>query len=521
MSRNRANIIIGAGIMAFVAAILAVATWKYENFLYNGLDLAIYHQVFWNTVHGDLFASSLHPPSYLGDHAEWIILALAPLYAIVRHPLTLVFLQAGALGICAIPLWMIARERIGDRRITGLIPVLWLLNPFVWNLTLYEFHAIVFAIPFLLFAARYYLALRITPFLVCSMAAMLCREDVPLAVAGFSLLSLVLRRRARWSLAPLGLAAAVFLADQWVIGMANPDGAYKYLAYYRWLGETPGGMIWNAIVHPLAVLRHFLTFGNLELAIAFLLPLLALPVLRARYLLIGALPLLALLMTDTGGSFLILQTQYSALLLPGAFIAAIMGIDRILKTRLAPLVPMLLVIATVFTFFRLGPGGALISAPASPDGMRAQAIRQAVSLIPPEASVLSSFDPLVAVSGRTSAHALHYTWLGVRQFGYARHDLAEPPEYLLLDAEDFRTFARIYPNVPWAAAHVPDGDDRFRELLARGGYGITYESGEIALFERGTGDGELPARFTAAAYSALPDGRLILDELGITRFVHD
>ena len=50
----------------------AIGVWRYGNFSYNAMDLAILNQVFYNSAHGDLFASSVHPPTYLADHLELV-----------------------------------------------------------------------------------------------------------------------------------------------------------------------------------------------------------------------------------------------------------------------------------------------------------------------------------------------------------------------------------------------------------------------------------------------------------------
>ena len=52
--------------------------WKYYNFFYNALDLAIINQIFYNSTLGNFFASSIHPPSYLGDHFSPILILLLP-----------------------------------------------------------------------------------------------------------------------------------------------------------------------------------------------------------------------------------------------------------------------------------------------------------------------------------------------------------------------------------------------------------------------------------------------------------
>ena len=85
-----------------------ICLWKFFNFGYNALDLAIVTNALEQTLAGNLLGSTIHPPSYLGDHFTPLLLLLAPIYALVRSPLTLLFVQTVALGFSAYPVYQIA-----------------------------------------------------------------------------------------------------------------------------------------------------------------------------------------------------------------------------------------------------------------------------------------------------------------------------------------------------------------------------------------------------------------------------
>ena len=80
ISKNAGKLLLGS-IILYTLFFSAISIWKYDNFLYNGLDLAIFNQVFFNTTNGNLFGLTIHPHSYLGDHFAPLILLLAPLYS--------------------------------------------------------------------------------------------------------------------------------------------------------------------------------------------------------------------------------------------------------------------------------------------------------------------------------------------------------------------------------------------------------------------------------------------------------
>ena len=84
--------------------------FKYFNFYYDLLDLAIINQVFFNSASGDFFASSIHPTSYLGDHFAPILFLILPVYFIFKSPITLLFIQTIIIALSAWPLYLIAKN---------------------------------------------------------------------------------------------------------------------------------------------------------------------------------------------------------------------------------------------------------------------------------------------------------------------------------------------------------------------------------------------------------------------------
>jgi uncharacterized membrane protein len=495
MTMKKEKLILAAAIVGFAAIACALAAWKYSWLGFDGLDLAIYNNTFWQTIHGRFFASSIHPPSYLGDHAEWIILALAPLYALLPHPLTLVFLKIFALALSAIPVWLIARERLAGKRWAILFPLVWLANPYLWNLALFEFHIVTLAVPIALAAAYSFLRGRWAAFMIFVSLLLLSREDLAFVVAGFVILALFdkekRRRFWRWIAVPAALAVVVFIIDQLLIARANPDGAYKFFVYYSWLGPTPGAAAAGLFLHPLRVLLHVLTFQNLALVVALFLPFLFLPILAPRWLAIAAIPFIELILTDAGGNAVILVTQYSALLLPGVVVSSAFGLEAALRKRrfepVRPLIPFLLALAGLYGFVMLGPGAALSGPKAGVSPAPVAALKSIVAQIPPDASVAAGLQTLAPLSGREKIYYLSYPWLGKKQFGYSDYRLPELPDYIILDQHEFLYYTVSFPKTGWTAPLYAGGAKRLRELIAAGNYGVLYESDGAALLKKDAG----------------------------------
>jgi len=504
MTAKREKLILGAGVVVFFAVIFAISVFKYFRFGFNGFDLAIYNQAFWNTIHGRLFATSINPPSYLGDHAEWLILALAPLYAIIPHPLTLIFLNVAAVALSAVPVWLIAKLKFSDSKTRLLFPLLWLIDPYVWNLTLFEFHLIVFAVPLTLFAAYFFLKKRWSAFIIAVLAILLCREDMAFIVIGFALLAIyeIIRHRfarndvVKWVIIPIILAVAAFAINQKVITHFNPDGAYKFFIFYEWLGSTPFNIMAATLSHPLRTILHILMPENLYFVFAIVLPVALLPFVRPRFLLLIVLVAAEYMLAKGGAEMVIIKTQYAAAFLPAVILATVEGYERLMKMKkpfkLIPkeLMPTIIVVASLYVWFSYGPGIGLINGFALPNA-REQAEQAAIALIPKDAPVVASVDTLTQLSSRKNVWPITYFWTGKKQYGTSDYILPVAPEYLVLDQRDFVYFSLVYPHVSWSSKIYPAAAARFRSFLVQGNYGVIFNRAGIAVMKRGAG-GPLP-----------------------------
>src|SRR5207245_2039924 len=86
---------------------------KLRNYLYTDFDLAIFVQATNSLLHGS-FYSSIAGLNLLGAHSALGLALIAPLFAIVRHPATLLVVQSVALGLGALPVHRLARRVLGS-----------------------------------------------------------------------------------------------------------------------------------------------------------------------------------------------------------------------------------------------------------------------------------------------------------------------------------------------------------------------------------------------------------------------
>ncbi len=311
---------------------------KYRLFLYNSIDLAIFNQVFWNTLHGNPFWFTItFPHSYLADHVSLLMMLELPIYALFQHPITLLILQTLALGGAAIPLFFISKtlwqktainQRYANCAALS-IAILWLLNPLVHNINLFEYHELAF-FPLFIFLATYgYLMNKKAVFLIGYILTATIREDTGIMLIGLiAIMTIDIWRRKNdrgerlWF-----ITAAITASTAWtiiayaVINHFSPEGT-RYTSYFSALGNSIPEILKTIASHPLSVFRRLFSIRNVAVAAAPLLPLLFLPLARPKYLLLAAVPLGALFLANPSQSTIsYIYLHYSAAVIPGVFIS--------------------------------------------------------------------------------------------------------------------------------------------------------------------------------------------------------
>lgn len=494
---RRAGRLLTLAVAAWLTVVGLAANWKYVNLRYTAMDLGILTQVVSRSAAGDWFGSTIHPPTYLGDHFSPAVLALTLPYRLLPSPLTLIALLQVALALGAWPVYRLARVWMGPNAALA-AGIAYLISPFTQNLALFEFHFIAFAVPVLLAAAHAYARRHLGPFLVWCTLGLLVREDVALVVGGFALLAVLERRPWRWVLVP-GVAAAVWLpAALAVIRAAGESGNYKFVLYYAWLGATPRAMLQTVVLQPWRWISMLLRPANLVTAAGLLLPFAFLPLRVQAALVLVAGPALQMFLGAPGGGDLVLRTQYSALFLPGLWWGFCAALGR---TRPAPisrpgwlkrlaadrqLAVIILATAAIYGSLTLGPlpgtAAAVVRA-----GWRTPESRLLAALmeqIPPAASVAASYAVLPALASRPHVASLNYAFIGRQQLSRLPYQLPADTDFALLDIREFLTYQLQYQRHFLYASDYPSAAARLRERLAELHLFPTAVAGPWVLFAR-------------------------------------
>ena len=255
----------------------------------GGYDLGIFDQVVWNTSQGRPFQNTimLDSPNFVGHHLSPILLLFAPLYWIWPAPRFLLIVQSVLLGLGALPVFWLARERLENEFAALIFAAAYLLSPALESANLNEFHPVSLATPFLLFDFYFLHQTQVSKekgsiqrhekqsylwFAVFAVLAMTCKEDITLSVAMIGLYILVIQRNVKVGLATVAIGILWFwLALYVIIPRAHPTGEWFFRPDFPKWGNTPLAIVLSVLTHPQWA-WDFLMEGNKT---AYLYPLLA------------------------------------------------------------------------------------------------------------------------------------------------------------------------------------------------------------------------------------------------------
>lgn len=457
--------------------------WSFQTAMF---DLGVNHQAVWSTLHGQPFRQT--EGSSLAYHFEPLILLLAPFLLIRDGAETLLILQTLLLALGAVPLFLIAKDKLRSDLIALAFPLVYLLSPALQAANLADFHPAPLAVPLFLFACYFALNRKVTPFLAFAIAAMMAREDM--AYLAFLL--------GIYSFFRLSRKAGIFLillSISWAFcafGLIIPHYArqafgenYLYIARYRdlqGLKEAAGLILQRGPGYAAFLLAHT---GFLSLLAPEILGL------AAPFFLLNVLSNYP--PTYTG------EQHYSAIFLPFLTLSALFGMTRQGK-RAWPALSAWMVAAALGLHFLRGFTPLAWNVPFPEVTPHHLFLSRFASQIPPESPLATTVGLYPHFTDRTEIYPFPST-------GNA--------DFILLDVTSTTDM------------HPSDFRKRFQELLDKG-FGIVDASDGYILLKKGEGARELPDEFFNFArvkdpHPAYPaevcfEGRLLFKGLELVKY---
>ena len=168
----------------------------YRGYGSPGYDMGIFDQGLW-------LLSRFHAPfvtimgrNLFGDHTSFILLLLVPVYWVYPHATALLVIQTALIALGALPVYLLARDLLHDNIWATMLAGAFLLNPALQWGNLEQFHPECFLVPLVGFAIYAAVVWRPWLLIVCTVLALLVKEDVALFVVPLGLWVAIRRDRA-------------------------------------------------------------------------------------------------------------------------------------------------------------------------------------------------------------------------------------------------------------------------------------------------------------------------------------
>jgi len=316
-------VLVLAGLIAAYVAVFGSLTWAQQsNYGTFGFDMGIYDQGIWLLSRFKEPFVTVRGLNYFGHHVNPITLLFVPAYWLGAGPHFLYLAETVWMALGAVPIWLLARDRLANQWMAVVLAASYLLYPSLEWINWWHFHPDALIITPLLFA--YWLATRERWrwFATAVAVALLCKEDAALAVLALgAVLALRGQRQAGLWTALAGVAWFV-LATKVVIPRANGGVGPLYEELFPAFGGSVGEIVWNVVRHPdrvlsLATQPDRLTYYTQLLAPVAFLPLAALPV-----LLIGG-PQVAVNVISGHGYTHEIRYHYTSIVIAAVFLATV------------------------------------------------------------------------------------------------------------------------------------------------------------------------------------------------------
>jgi hypothetical protein len=245
-------------VMSSMAAVLVMglAMSIHHNFLSIACDTAAVQSAIVNTLHGNWFRDTAYDgPNLLGLHTVFVLLLIAPLYAIFPSPDTLFILQILGVYSTVIPIYLVGVEVLRRPLTAFLLATAALTSPILLHMAMAPVHPETWILAAVFWSYLFYRQNRVVGYWASFVFAVCCGEQAALIyfVLGISWLlvedGVAWRKRfGKFALAGgLGWLIFAFAVVFPLMRDPNQNNLFAY-NYSDWKVQSAGGLL-AAIVH--------------------------------------------------------------------------------------------------------------------------------------------------------------------------------------------------------------------------------------------------------------------------------
>lgn len=292
-----------------------------------GFDLGIFDQGIWLLSQFQDPFVTVRGLNFFGNHLNLTAVLLVPFYWLGAGAGFLNVVQVAALASGAIPLWLIARERLGNDWIALPVSAAYLLNPTLEWGAWWGFHPDSLALTPFLFAYYFVIRRRWGWFALCIMLVLFAKEDTSLTVLGFGVFIALKHDRKVGFLTSLSAIIWLLAATKLFIPLANGGEAPFYEGLYGDFGSDVVTIGRNVVFNPTQVLDLAMQPERITYFRRLLVPVALLALLAPGLLAVIVPQLLANIISVQPYTYQI-RYQYSLLITIVIFLATIEAVRR-------------------------------------------------------------------------------------------------------------------------------------------------------------------------------------------------
>ena len=461
---------------------------KHISFFSTGYDLGYYNQGMWGLING-ILATSVGEAPLFGYHLEPILFLIAPFYLIYPSPITLVIIQTFFIAAAALPLYLLAKEKLKNRLASLVIAVSYLFYLPLWYANLFDFHPVVLAIPFIMFAIYFLTRKKYIAFLLSMILAAASKEHLSLLFIPFGVYLFIKHKKRALAIvtAVLGLIWFVFsinvIIPYFIQEPFLPSG-YYFFGDNPVLGNSILDVIKSILLDPFLLVRELLAFNRLAYLSLLLIPMGfgVFAVIAPEFLFLGVTEFLIVLLHNVNTLPEIVY-HHQITLVPFVLSASVVGILRLTKftknlkfkyvnkKNILYACSVFLLLTSISSNIVYGPFSVLYDLKnfdINNDYVKTG--HRVVAMVPPDASIAAPNWIVPHLSERENIFMLDRF---VKKSDYIK--IYGDPEYIILDFSDAL-------NDPKRSAKKVNLDS-YNNVLNNPNYGVIYHEGSWVLLK--------------------------------------
>jgi len=437
-----------AGAVLFALVFGRLGVEHHDNFGTWSYDMGIYDQGFWLVSRGGQSFMTVRGLEFWGHHVNLIVVAFVPFYWLGAGPSFLYVAQATGLAAAAFPIYLIARDRFAKPWMGLLFAVVYLMYAPIQWISWANFHPEALVIAPLLYAWWFASHRRWRAMFIALVIALSVREDAALVVIMMGIVLAIVYRPGKgehrdrmMALATFALGATWYvIATRFVIPHFNQGKQPFYVQYfYSNYGKDVPQIVGTMLRHPSRVIGDATHPDRLRFYRDLALPLGGLPLLAPLALLMAAPQMLASVIGLSPYARTI-HYQYTAMMIAPLLISAIEGARLLFRFKVVRIILPIWLLACAYqtnVAWSPSPIGDSYNVWARPLP-RHESMREALKLVPANASVTATYTLLPHLSHRAQIYDWPNPWVPAYWGNDDGYRLPDPStiQYIVLDLQE-------------------------------------------------------------------------------------